>query len=47
MELENKIQSFLNSKSKPLLVSNGTIALQIAIKALDLRGDIITTLLAM
>lgn len=43
VELENKIQSFLNSKSKPLLVSNGTIALQIAIKALDLKGDIITT----
>ena len=43
VELENKIQSYLNSKSKPLLVSNGTIALQIAIKALDLKGDIITT----
>lgn len=43
VELENKIQSNLNSKSKPLLVSNGTIALQIAIKALDLKGDIITT----
>jgi len=43
IELENKIQSNLNSKSKPLLVSNGTIALQIAIKVLDLKGDIITT----
>jgi len=43
IELESKIQSYLNSKSKPLLVSNGTIALQIAIKALGLKGDIITT----
>ena len=43
IELEGKIQSYLNSKSKPLLVSNGTIALQIAIKALGLKGDIITT----
>lgn len=43
IELESKIQSYLNSKSKPLLVSNGTIALQIAIKALDLKGEIITT----
>jgi dTDP-4-amino-4,6-dideoxygalactose transaminase len=43
LELEAKIQSFLNSKSKPLLVSNGTIALQIAIKALELKGDVITT----
>ena len=42
-ELENEIQSYLNSKTKPLLVSNGTIALQIAIKALELKGDIITT----
>jgi dTDP-4-amino-4,6-dideoxygalactose transaminase len=43
IELESKIQTYLNSKSKPLLVSNGTIALQIAIKALGLKGDIITT----
>jgi len=42
-ELEDKIKSFLNSKSEPLLVSNGTIALQIAIKALELKGEIITT----
>lgn len=43
LELETKCQNFLQSKSKPLLVSNGTIALQIAIKALELKGEIITT----
>ena len=43
LELEGEIKSFLNSKSEPLLVSNGTIALQIAIKALELKGEIITT----
>ena len=42
-ELENKLQIFLNSNKKPLLVTNGTIALQIAIKALKLKGEIITT----
>jgi dTDP-4-amino-4,6-dideoxygalactose transaminase len=41
-ELEQKLQSFLNSP--PLLyLNNGTVALQIAIKALDLRGEVITT----
>jgi dTDP-4-amino-4,6-dideoxygalactose transaminase len=42
LELESKLQTFLNVKSA-LFVTNGTIALQIAIKALDLQGDIITT----
>ena len=42
-ELEEKLQGFLSSKSKPLAVCNGTMALQIAIKALGLRGEIITT----
>ncbi len=40
--LEQKLQALLNVP--PLLfVSNGTIALQIAIKALQLKGEIITT----
>lgn len=41
-ELEEKLNSFLGVKNL-LLVSNGTIALQIAIKALELKGEIITT----
>ncbi len=41
-ELENKLKSFLRVKHC-LLVNNGTIAIQIAIKALDLKGEIITT----
>jgi len=43
IDLEEKIQEFLGSNSKPLAVCNGTIALQIAIKALELKGEIITT----
>ena len=42
-QLEEKIQVFLGSKSTPLAVCNGTIALQVAIKALGLKGEIITT----
>lgn len=41
-ELELKIKEHLGVKNM-LYVSNGTIALQIAIKALDLSGEIITT----
>lgn len=41
-ELEKKLKDFLGVKNI-FLVSNGTIALQIAIKALDLHGEIITT----
>jgi dTDP-4-amino-4,6-dideoxygalactose transaminase len=42
LELEDKLKGFLGVKDL-LLVSNGTIALQIAIKAMGLRGEIITT----
>ncbi|MEQ8909256.1 MAG: DegT/DnrJ/EryC1/StrS family aminotransferase [Vicingaceae bacterium] len=42
MELENKIKEFLKVQNL-LFVANGTVALQIAIKALDLEGEIITT----
>jgi len=41
-ELETKLKDFLGVKHL-FFVSNGTIALQIAIKALDLQGEIITT----
>ncbi len=41
-ELELKLKSYLELKHL-LFVSNGTIALQIAIKALGLTGEIITT----
>lgn len=41
-ELEAKLKKYLGVKNL-LLVSNGTVALQIAIKALELRGEIITT----
>jgi len=41
-ELEEKLKKYLEVKHI-VLVSNGTIALQIAIKALELQGEIITT----
>lgn len=41
-ELESKLEKHLDV-SNLLFVTNGTIALQIAIKALDLKGEIITT----
>lgn len=40
-ELENKLQEYLGSDM--LYLNNGTIAIQIAIKALSLTGEIITT----
>ncbi len=42
LELEQKLKKYFNVKHL-FFVSNGTIALQIAIKALDLKGEIITT----
>jgi dTDP-4-amino-4,6-dideoxygalactose transaminase len=41
-ELEKKLEKELNV-SNLISVSNGTLALQLAIKALDLKGEIITT----
>lgn len=41
-ELEAKLRDYLGVKNI-LLVNNGTVAIQIAIKALDLEGEIITT----
>lgn len=41
-ELENKLKEYLGVKNI-LIVSNGTIALQIAIKALGLENEVITT----
>lgn len=41
-KLESRIKEYLNVENF-LYVSNGTIALQIALKALELKGEIITT----
>lgn len=41
-ELEEKLKQYLDIKNL-LFLSNGTVALQIAIKALELKGEIITT----
>ncbi|WP_316353883.1 DegT/DnrJ/EryC1/StrS family aminotransferase [Candidatus Trichorickettsia mobilis] len=41
-ELELKLKDYCNAQNL-FYVSNGTIALQLAIKALDLKGEIITT----
>ena len=42
IKLENRLKKFLGVKHL-FLITNGTIALQMAIKALDLKGEIITT----
>lgn len=42
LELETKLQTYLNVENL-LFVSNGTVALHMAIKALELKGEIITT----
>ncbi|MFM7682952.1 MAG: DegT/DnrJ/EryC1/StrS family aminotransferase [Bacteroidota bacterium] len=41
-ELEDKLKDYLKVENL-LLVTNGTIAIQLAIKALDLMGEVITT----
>lgn len=43
LELEDKIQNYLGSEVKPLVMNNGTIPLQIALKLLGNGGEIITT----
>jgi dTDP-4-amino-4,6-dideoxygalactose transaminase len=40
--LEKKLQEHLGTKNL-VLVSNGTLALELALKALDIRGEVITT----
>ena len=42
VELENKLRDYLGVNHF-FFVNNGTIALQIAIKAADLKGDVVTT----
>lgn len=42
IELAEKLEAFLGVRNLEL-VSNGTLALQLAIKALDIRGEVITT----
>jgi dTDP-4-amino-4,6-dideoxygalactose transaminase len=43
LELETKVQEYLGSEAKPLIMNNGTIPLQIALKLLGNGGEIITT----
>jgi len=43
LNLEKELQNYLGTMTKPLLVSNGTIALQVVVKAQQLSGEIITT----
>lgn len=43
VRLENDLQAYLQTAARPLLINNGTVALQIPIKALDIQGEIITT----
>ncbi len=43
LELETKVQEYLGSMSKPLIMNNGTVPLQIALKILGGGGEIITT----
>jgi len=43
LELEDKLQRYLGSLSKPIIMNNGTVPLQIALKLLGLGGEIITT----
>lgn len=42
-KLESSLQSYLNSSAKPLAVSNGTIAIQLELKAMGISGEVITT----
>jgi len=42
IKLEKKLQNYLEIKNL-LVVSNGTVAMQLAFKALDLKGEVITT----
>ena len=42
LELEEKLKNYLGSKHF-IFLNNGTSAIQIAIKGLDLKGEIITT----
>jgi dTDP-4-amino-4,6-dideoxygalactose transaminase len=43
LELETKVQEYLGSMSKPLIMNNGTVPLQIALKVLGNGGEIITS----
>lgn len=43
LELEQKVQDYLDTKARPLIMNNGTIPLQIALKLLGAGGEIITT----
>lgn len=42
-QFEDQVSEYLGTDKKMVFVNNGTTALQIAIKALDITGEIITT----
>lgn len=42
LKLEKELESYLQAKNL-LVVSNGTVAMQLAFKALELKGEVITT----
>lgn len=42
-ELEKKIHNYLSTNSEPIIMNNGTIPIQIALKLLGNKGEIITT----
>lgn len=43
LNLEEKIKEYLSTKSRPLIMNNGTVPLQIAVKLLPKGSEIITT----
>ena len=43
LELETKVQQYLGTTEKPIVMNNGTVPLQIAMKLLGGGGEIITT----
>jgi dTDP-4-amino-4,6-dideoxygalactose transaminase len=43
LELESKLKKYLELKCDPIIMNNGTIPLQIAVKLLGINGEIITT----
>ena len=43
LELESKVENYLNSNVRPIIMNNGTIPIQIALKLLGNGGEVITT----
>ena len=40
-ELEERLKNFLGLNHKPVLVTNGTIALQVILEALEIEGEVL------